>query len=405
MMNCHWIRRSAIPEGVTIDSELDQASQMSVSAMPARCEDFPVSLPKLAFVGYEHFAKRPVLSVEIEVQPALYRPDDDEDEQRTWKRSTYAGADVRLREFDVGRFCETLALVTDNYVGWLARWEDLGDLEAFMLGGSGQLGSNPESDSRPVPIAQAHLNDAAAVYARRASVKEIDIAVSRWVKSKRRDALEDRLIDLRIALEATYSRGIRQELRFRTALNGAVHSGRTPAERKQYFNILKSAYDQASRVVHGEAPKNEVETGKCLGLAQDICRRSLLRIIGEGVFRSGRTGSLTSVRFSQGIETGRCAVVPACRSMGSRPRASSKRGRVWANCVLHGRRIEIFSFGSIADRDSAGGLRTGSKTPSEVNGTVATGAPCGAERSWKPGRTTSPIKTRGWIEFMDEIQG
>ena len=80
-----------------------------------------------------------------------------------------------------------------------------------------------------------------------------------------RFAIVDRLIALRIALEALYLKNFTneksQEMRFRLALIEAWHLGETFARRQQIRKVLCDAYDTASGAVHtGEAPAGADET-------------------------------------------------------------------------------------------------------------------------------------------------
>ena len=112
--------------------------------------------------------------------------------------------------------------------------------------------------------------------------KKLKIAVDRWRRSMAKDAeLEDRYIDLRIALEVIYLKDFAnetsQEMRFRLALFGAWHLGADFEERRSIRKALRDAYDTASKAVHeGELPKAARPT------AQNLCRRGILKLLREG---------------------------------------------------------------------------------------------------------------------------
>ena len=115
--------------------------------------------------------------------------------------------------------------------------------------------------------------------------RQLKIAVDRWRCSMAEDAkLEDRYIDLRIALEAIYLKDFinehSQEMRFRLALFGAWHLGADFEERRSIRRALRDAYNTASKAVHeGELPKAMKPT---LSTAQDLCRRGILKLLREG---------------------------------------------------------------------------------------------------------------------------
>ncbi|MCY4498377.1 MAG: HEPN domain-containing protein [Rhodospirillaceae bacterium] len=115
--------------------------------------------------------------------------------------------------------------------------------------------------------------------------RKLKIAVDRWRRSMAEDAeLEDRYIDLRIALEAIYLKDFAnehsQEMRFRLALCGAWHLGADFEERRSIRKTLRDAYDTASKAVHeGELPN---AARPALSTAQDLCRRGILKLLSEG---------------------------------------------------------------------------------------------------------------------------
>ena len=115
--------------------------------------------------------------------------------------------------------------------------------------------------------------------------KKVKIALNRWRRSMAEDAeLEDRYIDLRIALEAMYLSGFgrerTQEMRLRLALCGAWYLGADFEERRSIRRALRDAYDTASQAVHeGELSK---EARGALPTAQDLCRRGIIQRLREG---------------------------------------------------------------------------------------------------------------------------
>ena len=81
--------------------------------------------------------------------------------------------------------------------------------------------------------------------------RKLRIATDRWRRSKRPDArLEDRYIDLRIALESLYLNDFvtehSSEMRFRLSLFGAWHLAEDLEERRRIRKVLRDAYDTAS---------------------------------------------------------------------------------------------------------------------------------------------------------------
>ncbi len=111
--------------------------------------------------------------------------------------------------------------------------------------------------------------------------ENLELAVRRWVRSKRAGSDLDKLIELRIALEALYEIGGLNEKAFRISMYGAWHLGKDFDERLQFRETLRKAYDDSSRAVHGGKLKHAKKDPNLVGAAQDICRNAILRRLGE----------------------------------------------------------------------------------------------------------------------------
>ena len=115
------------------------------------------------------------------------------------------------------------------------------------------------------------------------SLRKFGIALNRWVQSKRPGTLADRLIDLRVSLEALYvvkDRGKKRQ----TATHGALHLGGTTKERAGRCEVIERVYRDASKVVHAGAIGDEQEADERLGQVQDVCRGGLLKVLEDGGF-------------------------------------------------------------------------------------------------------------------------
>lgn len=74
----------------------------------------------------------------------------------------------------------------------------------------------------------------------------------RFLYSAQRQDLGDRLIDLVTAAESIFLRGVNDELKYRLSLRAAFWLANTAAERAEVFETFRRAYDERSKVVHGE---------------------------------------------------------------------------------------------------------------------------------------------------------
>ena len=111
----------------------------------------------------------------------------------------------------------------------------------------------------------------------------LDLGIARWRRSKQAPTQEDRLVELRIAMESILlaaDNGVAGEKTHRLAIRGAWLLGETLEQRKRYFRILRDAYAFASSVIHaGRLKKQDRKTrDRVLDDAQDVCRAAILRI-------------------------------------------------------------------------------------------------------------------------------
>ena len=95
--------------------------------------------------------------------------------------------------------------------------------------------------------------------------------------------MTDRFIDLRISLDSLFlSQQPNQELRFRLAVSGAWLLGQDGKDRRRVYNILRNAYDLASKAVHTGSVKQDGDTDTTLTDALTISRRAILYILHHG---------------------------------------------------------------------------------------------------------------------------
>ncbi len=269
------VRVTQLPEGGYV---ADLAPHLPYSLTPYETDVF-------------RFKGRTVLSIDGTAAPALYQPrrgHGDEPERNL--REVWAGGKIpclttnNWRE----RITEALSLASDHCVRWTHDWLDSGDLAAFnVFDGSSHRASTDESSwDDTVLLRQEHLETARDIdvqrHARAQSSKAVDMAIKRWISSKRPGAtLADRYIDLRIALEVLFLPPGRGELRFRLALLGAWHLGADFEERRRYYKLLGKAYDFGSAAVHTGDVKDTPANRDTLAAAQRACRKGILKRLAE----------------------------------------------------------------------------------------------------------------------------
>jgi hypothetical protein len=104
----------------------------------------------------------------------------------------------------------------------------------------------------------------------------LELALRRLEMTYDRADPVDELLDSWIGLEALFLPDGNQELSYRIALRGARLLGDTHAERLDYFNQMRRAYQQRSNLVHG-SPVKDVETEA--SAAAQIVREAIRRWI------------------------------------------------------------------------------------------------------------------------------
>ena len=291
-------RLSTVIDGLYLDNAVLPREDIEVLPLPLTTAELPPLPYDLNRTPLDYLGKTR-LSLHLLASPALFRPAGN----RTGGSVKFASNDG----VDFGLVCEALSLESDGCVDWGGYWHEFPDAMAFSLGppnpwspgtngpkalywrslemhdGTGGATITPLYDRSFRSLDSSEVGR--TLEALRQADRKCRIAVDRWRRSKREEfPLEDRYIELRIALETLYLKDFAnefsQELRFRLALFGAWHLGKDLKERKSIRKILRDAYDVASKAVH----TGEVPAAKAQGLknAQSLCRRGILKILQEG---------------------------------------------------------------------------------------------------------------------------
>ena len=288
-------RISTILNGLPLKSRLPLREDIQITPLPLTTAKLP-RMPRHEHLVGRDYLGLPVLSLMMSVSPSLSRPS-----------SVRLGETVETNaqeDIDLNVICDALSLQANCHVTHSFLWVEYEEAGPFSLSdwqtwSSGDnylepaprrmISEHPETGvvtiardddvSIPKPKRRAVLQTMEAL---READNNLRIALARWKRSKRPDAqLEDRFIDLRLALEMLYLKdlGKNTELRFRLSLYGAWHLGSSTEERKDINKKLRNAYDMASRAVHtGEVPDDSKD---CLEKAQDLCRDGILKLLLE----------------------------------------------------------------------------------------------------------------------------
>ena len=209
-----WIDGEPIPyttnvflKGPSLDQTIALEEGIRIAQLPMSPKGAAQHLPPflLNTHGINSFPGGTILSISCEAMPPLYRPLPESMEEPFNLQHTWAGG--KLPGLTVDTFCEALSLACDNCVQWTCIWREIGEHWAFA---NGAIFVSSVSASRlcdEFVLRQKHLDTARKIHERRHApdAPPLNMAISRWVKSKRSDAdFQDKCIELRVALEALF---------------------------------------------------------------------------------------------------------------------------------------------------------------------------------------------------------
>ena len=222
-----------------------------------------------------------VLSIDIKISPAFYKRQNDNPFEKV--RHKWIGGEF-YGQSTIYSFCEALSLSCNHYIHPGCAWPN-GDIMAFISGSFWQTTNSSEVFTNK-PMSQEQLDKALEIYNNRYHntilKSSLDVSIRRWLKSKRHiSTLTDKFIELRVALEALFLNDCKGEFQYRLATRGALYLGENFKERKEYYDILRDAYNIASKAVHGEEV-NIKKHKKLLENAQDIYRKGILKMLQQG---------------------------------------------------------------------------------------------------------------------------
>ena len=240
-------RGMALLVGVRLDEPLMLNSGIRIERLSTRSGGLPESLPGFGSEAPENYLGGVVLSVDCQAAPGLFRPTKRPDGD--WEFTNDVRHGWVLEGSSIDEFCESLSLGYDGCIRCKETWRDYGELREFS-----ELSSRGYEPARIVEaklpqafLTQTELEEAWELQCRRTGRKAQDgigTAIGRWVKSKQREAsLEDRFIDLRIALEALYLDGDRERYKSRRIANrGAWYAGGSSKVQNENHASLRAAY-------------------------------------------------------------------------------------------------------------------------------------------------------------------
>ena len=271
-------------KGVITDGRLKLVDGLFLETLPRNGDEFPRSLYVQIDehdIRHEQYTERAILSLEHNMGPALYSPNDETD--RLPERSPPVICNSELSSVSIDSLCRAMSVETNNYVDWFMQWWDYGDVDAFFLNPGIASSRKDISGSLPKLVSKEQVLRCLEMYRLLEGYKKLDLCITRWIKSKRVATKEECLVELRIALESVLladDKGVVGEKRHRLATRGAWLLGETFEKREAYFHTLRDVYDFASTVLHAGNLKEEntEKLANTINEAQALCRKAILRI-------------------------------------------------------------------------------------------------------------------------------
>ena len=282
-------RTCVVLSGISVDQPLEIDRGIRFIGLPNSSLELSAHLPWHVTPGVETstLLRAVKATIDCRARPALYRFDryDPKIVECTWAYGAFSS------DLSLDALCEALSLACDSHVSWRVYWFECDSINEFNALG-GYLGGRPRtfdifSHSSTKKMSQQHLEYARTVLDKRLAKenagrrRDLDLAIRRWMGSKGSKDFADQLIELRIALEALYLPGTRNEIRFHLATRGAWHLGADFNERRKYQEILRDVYDLGSKAVHASGVKSSNQDRKLLAEAQDLCRKGILKRLDE----------------------------------------------------------------------------------------------------------------------------
>ena len=292
--------------GIRAHREVQLFDGISLIPLPGSTAELPPYLPLTFGHGTgSSFMSKTLLSIEHAVSPIFLNPT----KFGLHNSSRNSAFDMRVNstdvpQFDLDAFCQALSLTCDRSIRSVMSWQCLLDYEVFDLrspsgvGVYGHSGEFTEANfTNRVTLDAVLLDNAKALYHALTQLpsetrKKLEVPITRWTRSHAQNTLEDRMIDLGIALESLYlSDSDLNEITFKFSLRAAWHLGRDKSDRDQMVKKFKAIYRGRSTAVHrGTLPKRtriagkDITTTELVKEAQALCSKSIKSIINSGEF-------------------------------------------------------------------------------------------------------------------------
>ena len=291
----------ALLEGIRLESEIQVFDDIRLVPLPASTADLPRYLPRLithtSGLSESFFCSKTLIIIDYSVSPIFHHPLKKATRHEHFNQTNRK---IRINVADLSEnFCQALSLACNSAVQIILEWRFLSAAELFNLSGLGVGGMsnkyNVDLSESFARSGEPQINDAKHLYHILTNLpsavgKKLRIPINRWIKSRTNKDFVDKMIDLRIALEALYATNAGGKMQ--QVYNGAArHLGK--GKGKGYKGELRTKFEQIYRccsdAVHdGEIPQTASLGEKCLPMSefisksQNLCRKSIMKVLEGG---------------------------------------------------------------------------------------------------------------------------
>lgn len=267
----HVVNEMQVIEGVTI-SPVHHSAQELNNIYLGLADMFPL-------VARGHCA---MISIDCHAKPVYYRPEINVEQSKIEEFRPEITMPELFFNRSLEEFCESLSLAFNHPIEVCVKWYDFGDAQDFVEAGVRHEISTWSLRS-PKLLEQDVWTKTVEIHRERFSKARNDnalaLAVRRWIRSKIAQSDVDKLVELRIAMEALFGLNFHSEKTFRLSLYSAWYLGENRKQREDIFDTVKQFYGEASTAVHAGKPR--VKDEKMIPKVQELCRVGILNCIKE----------------------------------------------------------------------------------------------------------------------------
>ena len=295
----------ALLEGIRIETKIQILEGIKLVPLPPSTSELPNYLPCDFFipgVSASSFIGKTILIIDASISPVFHKPS-----PKLFREVFQIKAGENFPNFKVDdfhqKFCQALSLACNSAAQISLEWRLLAEDELFNLNPLGVSGITQHYDTDPfgsfTKVGETQIQKAKRLYATLVNLdsdieEKLQVPINRWIKSKAERNPVDKMIDLGIAFEALYLSDISEttELSFRLRLRAAWFLGKGKKHRKELMKDFSQIYEWRSKPVHTgrlpnktkRTPFTQKEINEFIKKAQDLCRKSIIKILEDGEF-------------------------------------------------------------------------------------------------------------------------